>query len=194
MFKQIDEDIAKSRAKKNIVAKIVFVTPLDDIPPIDEKYLSESLKGQIVIKGKQVGISYFAGKLRFTITKIIPLGPALIVKNTIFKIKNNPLRKKSSKLWAVDNILNDMARLTTNAYQFKDYETAVHMLRQMNMFLVGCYIKEKTLPDPEAIEKPPKLYYKKYYEKYSPRVFKALGRYLRDVLESIKEENEENKK
>lgn len=99
-----------------------------------------------------------------------------------------------SLLWGMDNLLNDMVRPMTNAYQFKDYLTAAHMLRQLNMFLVG-YGEGVDLPKFEPLNidvydrRTPEKYYKDYYDEYSEVVFKSMGIYIREMLDQIQHQN-----
>lgn len=100
-----------------------------------------------------------------------------------------------SMLFSSDMLLNDMIRPMTNAYQFKDYETACNLLVQLNNFLLGFGTGVEDLP---AFVKmsfdiqdrvSPGLYFKNYYEKYASDVLKCVGIYQRTVLDKIKVQN-----
>lgn len=101
-----------------------------------------------------------------------------------------------SKIWAVDMILNDMFRPMTNAYQFKDYETATNFMLQLNQFLVGYGEGIEDLPEPNNIitgirdKRNPELYYKFFYETYSKPVLKGMGMYIRKVLDQVASQND----
>jgi hypothetical protein len=101
-----------------------------------------------------------------------------------------------SKIWAVDMILNDLFRPMTNAYQFKDYETATNFMLQLNQFLVGYGEGIDDLPQPDNIitgirdKRQPESYYKMYYERYSQPVLKCMGMYIRRVLDQVASQNE----
>src|SRR5207302_5648638 len=68
-------------------ARQVIVTPLENIPPIDERYLADVLESVPITKGDNVMIPYFGGRLTFQVTSTIPDAEAvLVIKKTIFSI------------------------------------------------------------------------------------------------------------
>src|SRR5690606_11683110 len=73
-----------------IQAAKVMVAPLEQIPPIDERYLADALEGVPVLKGDNVMVPYFGGRLTFQISGITPsVGPdggAIITSKTVFSI------------------------------------------------------------------------------------------------------------
>jgi transitional endoplasmic reticulum ATPase len=75
---------------KTIQAERVVAAPLETIPPIDERYLTDALEGTSVVKGDHVMIPYFGGRLTFEISNITPaVGPenaAIVTQKTIFSI------------------------------------------------------------------------------------------------------------
>ena len=69
------------------VAEKVVVSPLEQIPPVDEKYLADALENVPVTKGDNVAVPYFGGRLTFQVLGISPAGDAvLITQRTIFTI------------------------------------------------------------------------------------------------------------
>ena len=58
-------DIAHIRKIKVKPAEKVIVAPLDAIPPIDERYLSDSLESVSMTKGDNFIVPYFGGRLVF---------------------------------------------------------------------------------------------------------------------------------
>ncbi len=68
-------------------AEKVIVSPLEAIPPIDERYLADALESVPVTKGDNIMIPYFGGRLTFQVQGIAPLAEAvLITQRTIFVI------------------------------------------------------------------------------------------------------------
>ena len=68
-------------------AEKVVVAPLEAIPPIDERYLADSLESVPVTKGDNIMIPYFGGRLTFQVLGVAPLADAvLITQRTIFAI------------------------------------------------------------------------------------------------------------
>ncbi|MDG6998303.1 MAG: CDC48 family AAA ATPase, partial [Nitrososphaerota archaeon] len=76
-------------------AEKVVVAPLEQIPPVDEKYLADALENVPVTKTDNVVVQYFGGRLTFQVLSISPAGDAVLIKqHTIFVIseKGEPLR------------------------------------------------------------------------------------------------------
>ena len=100
-----------------------------------------------------------------------------------------------SLLWGVDMLLNDLVRPMLNAYQFKDYETAANLVRQLNDFLVGYGEGIDDLPPFDNVfidihdRVNPQIYYKDYYEEYSGLVLKSMGHTIKTVLNDIRKAN-----
>src|SRR5688500_10980076 len=83
---------------KAVPAEKVIISPLEAIPPIDERYLADALESVPLIKGDNVMVPYFGGRLTFQIIGITPptaVDTAAIVTNkTTFSIteKDEALR------------------------------------------------------------------------------------------------------
>src|SRR5919109_926001 len=75
---------------KAVSAKKVMVSPLGPIPPIDERYLADALESIPVVKGDNVMVPYFGGRLTFQIAGITPVvtseNAALVTPKTVFNI------------------------------------------------------------------------------------------------------------
>lgn len=68
-------------------AEKITVSPLEAIPPIDEKYLADALESVPVTKSDNIMIPYFGGRLTFQVQSFTPLAEAvLITQRTIFVI------------------------------------------------------------------------------------------------------------
>ncbi|HYZ51309.1 MAG TPA: CDC48 family AAA ATPase, partial [Nitrososphaeraceae archaeon] len=68
-----------------------IVAPLEAIPPIDERYLADALESVPLIKGDNVMVPYFGGRLTFQVIGVSPLQAAaadsvLVTQKTIFHI------------------------------------------------------------------------------------------------------------
>jgi len=67
----------------------VIVAPLEAIPPIDERYLADALESVPLIKGDNVMVPYFGGRLTFQVIGVTP-GPGvdavLVTQKTVFHI------------------------------------------------------------------------------------------------------------
>ncbi|HSD04135.1 MAG TPA: AAA family ATPase, partial [Nitrosopumilaceae archaeon] len=87
-------DKIEVRKIKAVPAEKIIVAPLDTIPPIDEKYLADSLENTPLVKGDNIMVPYFGGRLTFQVIGITPVADAVIVTSeTQFHIgeKNDSL-------------------------------------------------------------------------------------------------------
>jgi len=72
---------------KALAAEKIVVAPLEAIPPIDERYLASALESVPLIKGDNVVVPYFGGRLTFQIIGVTPAADAVVVtQNTVFHI------------------------------------------------------------------------------------------------------------
>jgi transitional endoplasmic reticulum ATPase len=77
------------RKIKAVPAEKVIVAPLEAIPPIDERYLADALESVPLIKGDNVMVPYFGGRLTFQVIGVTT-GPGvdavLVTQKTVFHI------------------------------------------------------------------------------------------------------------
>jgi transitional endoplasmic reticulum ATPase len=91
-------DAINAKKVKAIPAEKVIISPLEDIPPIDERYLADALESMPLIKGDNVMVPYFGGRLTFQIVAITPPAAAdtaaIVTNKTAFTIteKDQALR------------------------------------------------------------------------------------------------------
>ncbi len=72
---------------KAVAAEKIVVAPLEAIPPIDERYLADALESVPLIKGDNVMVPYFGGRLTFQIVGVTPNAEAaLVTQKTVFHI------------------------------------------------------------------------------------------------------------
>lgn len=82
-------DKIEIRKVNAVDAEQVAVSPLEAIPPIDERYLADALENFPLIKGDNVMVPYFGGRLTFQVMEIIPHANAsLVTHKTSFHITN----------------------------------------------------------------------------------------------------------
>src|SRR5438874_2024113 len=80
-------DTVTVRKIKAVAAEKVVIAPLDSIPPIDERYLTESLESVPLVKGDNIMVPYFGGKLTFQVIGVTPTADAVLVtQKTAFHI------------------------------------------------------------------------------------------------------------
>ena len=83
------------RKIKAVPAEKVIVAPLEAIPPIDERYLADALESVPLVKGDNVMVPYFGGRLSFQVIGLTPAADAVLVtQKTMFHIaeKDSALR------------------------------------------------------------------------------------------------------
>jgi transitional endoplasmic reticulum ATPase len=95
------EDTVVVRKIKAIPAEKLIVAPLEAIPPIDERYLADALESVPLIKGDNVMVPYFGGRLIFQVIGVAPPAAAdaiLVAQKTIFNIaeRSNALLYRST--------------------------------------------------------------------------------------------------
>src|SRR5712691_11087651 len=82
------DDTVMIRKIKAVPAEKLIVVPLEAIPPIDERYLADALESVPLIKGDNVMVPYFGGRLTFQVIGVTP--PAsdavLVTQKTTFHI------------------------------------------------------------------------------------------------------------
>jgi transitional endoplasmic reticulum ATPase len=76
------------RKIKAVPAEKAIVAPLEAIPPIDERYLADALESVPIIKGDNVMVPYFGGRLTFQVIGVTPANAdaVLVTQKTIFHI------------------------------------------------------------------------------------------------------------
>ncbi len=80
-------DTIAVRKIKAVAAEKVVVAPLEAIPPIDERYLADALESVPLIKGDNVMVPYFGGRLTFQVIGVTPAVDAVLVtQKTLFHI------------------------------------------------------------------------------------------------------------
>ena len=73
--------IAHVRKIKVKPAEKVFVAPLEAIPPIDERYLSDSHESVSMTKGDNFIVPYFGGRLNFQGVVLTPATSEAVIIN-----------------------------------------------------------------------------------------------------------------
>lgn len=81
----IGDKVRLKKVKTSPATKLI-ITPIDTIPPIDGRYVSDALESVIVGAGDSVMIPYFGGRLTFKVIGVEPKGHVLITQKTITTI------------------------------------------------------------------------------------------------------------
>src|SRR6476620_9303395 len=76
-------DITKVKA---LPAEKIILAPIDRAPPVDERYLADALESIALIKGDNVMVPYFGGRLAFEVIDVSPASTVLVTQKTVFSI------------------------------------------------------------------------------------------------------------
>ena len=80
-------DTIEVKKIKAVAGEKIVVAPLEAIPPIDERYLADALESVPLIKGDNVMVPYFGGRLTFQVIGVTPAADAVLVtQKTTFNI------------------------------------------------------------------------------------------------------------
>ena len=94
-------DTVVVRKIKTVPAEKVMVAPLEAIPPIDERYLADALESVPLVKGDNVMVPYFGGRLSFQVIGVTPAADVVLVtQKTTFHIaeKDSALRSGTAQV------------------------------------------------------------------------------------------------
>jgi transitional endoplasmic reticulum ATPase len=94
-------DTVVVRKIKAVPAEKVIVAPLEAIPPIDEHYFADALESVPLIKGDNVMVPYFGGRLSFQVIGVTPAADAVLVtQKTMFHMaeRDSALRGSTAQV------------------------------------------------------------------------------------------------
>ena len=74
-------DTVSAKKIKAVPAEKVTVSPLEAIPPIDERYLADALESTPLVKGDNIMVPYFGGRITFQVVAVSPPADAVLVSN-----------------------------------------------------------------------------------------------------------------
>jgi len=98
----IDEEIIITKTTAH-AAILIIVRPIEasgnkwvysNIPPIDEKYLTDCFEGSPMSSDDRVIVPYFGGRLNFQIVRTDPKGAVVVTRSTKFLIEESKKDKK----------------------------------------------------------------------------------------------------
>jgi transitional endoplasmic reticulum ATPase len=74
-------DTVNAKKIKAVPAEKLIVSPLEAIPPIDERYLADALENTPITKGDNIMVPYFGGRITFQVVGVTPPADAVLVTN-----------------------------------------------------------------------------------------------------------------
>lgn len=119
-----------------VPAEMIFFSPLESIPPLDERYIVDALENIPLSKDDHFMIPYFGGRLAFQVHEIKPDAAAVIVTNKtslqmgsqgITKVPLNDFHIKSG------NDLSSLLEVTVN----EENPSERYLILKIRLFLNG---------------------------------------------------------
>ena len=122
-------DTIQVRKIKAAAAEKIVVAPLEAIPPIDERYLTNTLEHVPLVKGDQVVVPYFGGRLTFQVIGVTPTVDAVLVtEKTIFHVAALSNEKTKSYHDNIQQIIEDVMRL--NALTKDELDSLILLIKK----------------------------------------------------------------
>ncbi len=81
----IDDEITITKTKAH-AAILITVKPIEAIPPIDERYLTDAFEGSPMSIDDYFMVRYFGGRLKFQVSRTDPKGAVVVTRSTKFLI------------------------------------------------------------------------------------------------------------
>jgi len=69
------------RKVKAVPAEKIIISPLEDVPYIDERYITDALEGLPVVKGDNIIVPYFGGRITFNVIQTSPANAEAVIIN-----------------------------------------------------------------------------------------------------------------
>lgn len=101
------------RKADSVKADEIIVAPLENIPPLDGRYIADALENIPLIKRDRFLVPYFGGQLKFQVMKIIPEGQvAVVTQKTTVYIASDTLVLSDSQITSIkEKIMGKIATL-----------------------------------------------------------------------------------
>ena len=119
---------------KAVAAEKIVVAPLEDYPPIDPGYLVDALESVPFVKGDNVMVPYYGGRLTFQIIGVTPNADAVnVTQKTVFDIID------AFKAFIIDNNMN---KGFTQSAKDKRIETLENVIKDLGVILDKFHLRE----------------------------------------------------
>ena len=74
-------DNVSIRKVKAVPSEKIIISPLEDVPYIDERYITDALEGLPVVKGDNIIVPYFGGRITFNVVQTSPANAEAVIIN-----------------------------------------------------------------------------------------------------------------
>ncbi|MCV0367567.1 MAG: hypothetical protein K5798_09955 [Nitrosopumilus sp.] len=106
-------DTASVKKTTASFAKEITLDPIEKIPPMDSRYITDSLNGVVLAKGNQCVIPYFGGAVGFLVVRTIPSGNVIVKKDYTSCITTRDSSSDPSVNMQIHSIIQDILKLDT---------------------------------------------------------------------------------
>ncbi len=69
------------RKVKAVPAERIVISPMEEVPYIDERYITDALEGLPVVKGDNIIVPYFGGRITFNVVQTSPANAEAVIIN-----------------------------------------------------------------------------------------------------------------
>ena len=69
------------RKVKAVPAERIIISPMEEVPYIDERYITDALEGLPVVKGDNIIVPYFGGRITFNVIQTSPANAEAVIIN-----------------------------------------------------------------------------------------------------------------
>jgi transitional endoplasmic reticulum ATPase len=74
-------DNVSVRKVKAVPAERIVISPMEEVPYIDERYITDALEGLPVVKGDNIIVPYFGGRITFNVIQTSPANAEAVIIN-----------------------------------------------------------------------------------------------------------------
>ena len=125
------------RKIKAVAAEKIVVAPLEDYPPIDPGYLVDALESVPLVKGDNVMVPYYGGRLTFQIIGVTPNADAVnVTQKTVFDIidEKKEVEQRSGK---------KKEKRKKQSAKDKRIETLENVIKEISVILDKFHLRER---------------------------------------------------
>lgn len=122
-------EIASIKKTTASFAKEITLEPIEKMPPMDPRYMVDSLNGVILTKGNQCLIPYFGGAVVFLVVDTIPSGNVIVKNDYTSCITTRDSSSDPSTNMQIHSIIQDILKLDTLSKE--DLEIVIKKLKNV---------------------------------------------------------------
>jgi len=123
-------DTVSIRKIASVPAQNVLIAPLETVPPLDGRYVADALDGMPLVKGDNVLVPYFGGRLTFHIMGTAPsnVDAVIVTQKTVFQILDKP-QKQTTRNDKIQTIVEKIINIDT--LKEKEFDDLISGLKKL---------------------------------------------------------------